>query len=128
MIRWGLAALLLAAPCGAQGVPFDTLKTRPAVSVQLRRVAADSLGAWCVVRGRHDAAGRSVYVDSIVEVPEAVNPDCNGRPVLLKRPPCLFAPSEFLWLRIRASYVILVCGEGHAFGIALASSGGSKVD
>ena len=73
--------------------------------------------------------GRAIYVDSLIPAAESINPDCGRRPVVLKRPPCMFAPSEFYWLRLRAPYVVLVCGERTAFGMPLASlTSGSRVE
>lgn len=105
-----LALVLAASPLAAQ--MGDTVQVRPAVHRTVGASVGDSLAAWCAVRWRHVSAQRSVFVDSITPAAVPINPDCGDAAAILLRPACVFAPSEFLELRLRARYVILICEGG----------------
>lgn len=73
----------------------------------------DSSYAFCVPFFHHE--GQNTFIDSIAPVPDgsAINPHCSPpEAVLLVRPLCAIALTEFLVLRERTPYIGLFCKAG----------------
>jgi hypothetical protein len=114
----------VAAPLGAQisvgGVPVDTLVRVPVTFVQKwENLPVDS--TWLAYCAPVYQRGRGVIqLDSLVPVFPPVNPTCPPRSaVILIRPACAFLIPEFLHLRYRALYIVIIARGTCAVGIPL---------
>lgn len=119
-------AFLLASPLGAQRtgdtlVRLDTLYGSPALIAAMTTARSDTVHAYCApvfTRWRS-----TVRLDSLTIAARALNPDCGPREAtVLLRPDCVFSLSEFVVLRVRALYVVLICrmgGQAQGYGIPL---------
>lgn len=112
-------ALALASPrvTAAQRVQLDTINSTPALDAALAR--ATGMGAWCAPAYRRK--DYNVWVDSLTFVEVPFSPDCPSRDaVVLLRKDCVFTVTEYVWMRPRAVYVILLCppmGVGIPIGL-----------
>ena len=113
-------ALLVALPLPAQSVRAyrgDTLNMTPQLSAVLEATPPHETAAFCAPAYRR--RGGNLWVDSLEVAPLAANPDCDPRAaVVLVRPVCAFTVAEFIGLRYRALYVLLIC-RPNAVGFSL---------
>lgn len=109
---------LFAAPLGAQApTPLDTLKIRESIHAQIMALPTDTITAFCAPSYRR--ASRAVYIDTLRPAATPTNPECAPSEAhVLVRPNCVFTLAEFVQLRSRALYVVLIC-RPNAFGIPL---------
>jgi hypothetical protein len=120
-------AFLLALPVNAQSgdsLTLDTLYASPALIAAMTAARADTVHAYCspvFTRWRS-----TVRLDSLRLASRALNPDCGPREAtVLLRPACVFSLGEFVVMRVRALYVVLVCrtgGQTQGYGIPLSKS------
>lgn len=110
---------LVAARADAQSppVPLDTLNLRNDLHEAVMALPADTVVAFCAPQFRRDRS--RVFIDWWNPTADPTNPLCGPREAhVLVRPSCVFTLAEFLQLRVRALYVVLIC-RPNAFGIPL---------
>lgn len=107
---------------GAAQVParvqFDSVNLTPALERAIEQTTI-GMSAWCAPQYRRDPGTWNMWVDSLVRSERTSAPDCAPREaVVLIRRECVFSPLEFVFMRERWGYVVVVCAP-NAVGIPL---------
>jgi hypothetical protein len=134
VVQWLVfsAAIAGISTCAGQveaQMPHGThaVSAEPPASRTIASVPPDSLAAFCAMSYRVDADAKEVTLVALRPAPVATNPECVGNEAaVLVRPGCVFNLLEFVQLRVRAPYVVLMCrpnGALQAVGIPLGAQG-----